>query len=220
MGRMASSEMADTLHWLGHASFRWAGSKTVYFDPYQLAAGAARADIICISHEHFDHCSPDDIAAIATKETVVVASADAAAQLLAARLACKEVKALTAGETFEVEGVTITAVASYNTNKSFHTRESGKVGFVVKMDGMTVYHAGDTDVIPEMKEIHPDVALLPVSGTYVMTADEAAQAARTIKPMLAIPMHYGAVAGSPADAERFKKDLAGTVEVLIPKKEK
>jgi L-ascorbate metabolism protein UlaG (beta-lactamase superfamily) len=211
--------ITDNLHWLGHSAFRWEGSKVVYFDPYKLSAYARKADIILVSHEHFDHCSPGDIAKITTKDTVIIASADAAGQLRAAKVLCKELKSLSPGDAIAVSGVAIKAVPGYNTNKSFHPRASGKLGFVVTMDGVSVYHAGDTDLIPEMKSVQCDIALLPVSGTYVMTVGEAAEAAIVIKPKVAIPMHYGEVAGSPRDGKMFSDALAGKVDVRVLTKE-
>jgi L-ascorbate metabolism protein UlaG (beta-lactamase superfamily) len=211
--------MVEKLHWLGHSSFRFDGSKIIYFDPWKLLAGAKKADIICVSHGHFDHFSKDDIAIISSKETVIVTTAAVARQLKGAKLSCKEVKALSPGETFDAGSVSIKAVASYNTNKDFHPKKSNNVGFIVTVDGISIYHAGDTDDIPEMEGCRCDIALLPVSGTYVMTADEAAHAALAIRPKSAIPMHYGEVAGSPADAKRFQELLKGKVEVKILKKE-
>jgi len=211
--------MIENLHWLGHASFRFDGSKIIYFDPWKLSMGAKKADIICVSHDHFDHFSKDDIAIISSKETVIVTTAAVAGQLKGAKLSCKEVKALSPGDTFASGAVKIAAVASYNTNKDFHPKRSGNVGFIVSVDGVSIYHAGDTDEIPEMEGCKCDIALLPVSGTYVMTADEAAHAALAIKPKTAIPMHYGEVAGSPADAKRFQELLKGKVEVRVLKKE-
>lgn len=211
--------MIEKLRWFGHDAFRWDGSKIVYFDPWHLPAGAKKADIICVSHEHFDHCSAEDIAKISAKDTVIVASAEAAGQIRKAGIAAGEIRAMASGDTAAVGGVAIAATASYNIGKQFHPRKTNKLGFLVTMDGATVYHAGDTDAIPEMSAYRCDVALLPVSGTYVMTADEAAGAARAIRPKVAVPMHYGEVAGSPADAKRFSDLLKGEIEVKIPRKE-
>lgn len=211
--------MIENLHWLGHASFRFDGSKIIYFDPWKLSMGAKKADIICVSHDHFDHFSKDDIAIISSKETVIVTTAAVARQLKGAKLSYKEVRAISPGETFDAGDVSIRAVASYNMNKDFHPKRSGNAGFIVTADGVSIYHAGDTDEIPEMEGCKCDIALLPVSGTYVMTADEAAHAALAIKPKVAVPMHYGEVAGTAADAKRFQELLKGRVEVRILKKE-
>ena len=211
--------MIENLHWLGHDSFRWDGSKTIYFDPWKIAKFAKKADIILVSHEHFDHCSKVDIGMISTKETVVVTCESAAQELKPSEPFCKEVNAIRPGDAFEVYGVTIKATASYNIGKSFHPKASNKLGFIVTMDGVSVYHAGDTDAIPEMGGYSCDIALLPVSGTYVMSADEAAGAALSIRPKVAVPMHYADIVGSVADAKRLQELLKDKVEVKILRKE-
>jgi len=135
-------------------------------------------------------------------------------------LGLADVRIVKAGEVLEVKGISIEAVESYNINKFkepglvFHPREDGKLGFVIDFGGVKVYHSGDTDDIPEMANIRADIALLPVSGTYVMTADEAAKAVMKIEPKLAIPMHYGTIVGSKADAQRFKDLASCDVQIL------
>ena len=119
------------------------------------------------------------------------------------------------GDKLTVSGIQIEAVPAYNTNKNFHPKQNGWLGFVLTVDGVRIYHAGDTDLIPEMDSIKADIALLPVSGTYVMTAEEAVEAAKIIKPKLVIPMHYDSIVGSADDARRFCDALAGTCEVVV-----
>ena len=123
------------------------------------------------------------------------------------------------GEVMAIGEVTVTTVPAYNIDKQFHPKEKGWLGFIVEIDGVRVYHAGDTDFIPEMKDLQVDVALLPVSGTYVMTADEAVKAARAIRPRAVIPMHYGAIVGDETDAESFTQALSDEMEVVILKPE-
>jgi len=212
-------KMLENLRWLGHSGFRLEGSKTIYFDPWKLPKNSKKADLIFISHEHFDHFSRDDISAISSSETVIICDKSVSKQLQG-KINCREVKGLSPGETIEVSQVNIQAVSSYNIGKEFHTPDSRKLGFIVTIDGTTIYHAGDTDNIPQMKDYHCDIALLPVSGTYVMTAEEAADAALAIKPKIAVPMHYGDIVGSLADAERFKELLKGKIEVKILAREK
>ena len=196
------------LSWLGHDGVLYQDKKTIYFDPFQIAGGPP-ADIILISHDHFDHCSPDDVKKIQTKDTVIVTEADSAKKLSG------KIEVLKPGESKTIQGITIEAVPSYNTNKDFHVKAKGWLGFIVTLDGVRVYHPGDTDLIPEMNNIKADIAFLPVSGTYVMTAQEAAEAAKVLKPKIAIPMHYGAIVGSEEDAKTFAELLKGTVDVRI-----
>ena len=211
--------MIERLHWLGHSSFRWQGSKTVYFDPWKLSKNADKSDIICVSHEHYDHLSKPDIAAVSTPDTVIFTSEEGRKQLISSKIGCKEVREMVPGDSIDLPGVKIEAVASYNVNKGFHPKHAKNLGFIVTMDGLSVYHAGDTDLISEMDELKCDVALLPVCGTYVMTADEAAEAALRIKPKVAVPMHYGDIVGKVSDARRFESDLKGKIEVKILRKE-
>ncbi|MDG4475240.1 MBL fold metallo-hydrolase [Thiovibrio frasassiensis] len=198
------------LQWLGHDAFLLcAGGKKIYFDPFQLAPGLPPADIICISHDHYDHCSPADVDLIQQPSTQIVTEAESAKKLQG------KIITLAPGERCEVEGLTIETVPAYNTNKQFHPQANGWLGFILTVDGVRVYHAGDTDYIPEMKNIRADIALLPVSGTYTMTAEEAAQAALAIGPKIAVPMHYDAIVGSSEDANRFAAALAGRIRVEL-----
>lgn len=203
----------EHLHWLGHDSFLYDGDPVIYFDPYELKRNEPKADIILITHEHFDHCSPDDVGKIQKDETVIVTDSKSALKLKG------NIKVLKPGDSITVGNIKIDAYPAYNTNKQFHPKNAGMLSFVVTIDGVTVYHAGDTDVIEEMEEIHPDIALLPVSGTYVMTAEEAAEAALKLKPKVAIPMHFGSIVGSDDDAKRFKELLEKRIEVRILPKE-
>ena len=200
--------------WLGHASFKIiSGEKVIYIDPYKIDPSEP-GNLILITHAHYDHCSLEDIDKIREKSTVVVAPADCAAKL------GNNVKIIAVGETVEVNGVKITGVPAYNTHRFrspgvlFHPKEAGWLGLVVEVEGVKIYHAGDTDKIPEMSSIKCDVALLPVGGTYTMDADEAAEAANLIKPDIAIPMHWGTEIGSEEDANRFSEKAEVEVRIL------
>lgn len=200
--------MIKNIHWLGHDTFRIIGEKIIYTDPFKIKKEDT-ADIILITHEHYDHCSPEDVRKILGPQTVIVTTADCAKKLSGRIITVKP------GDRITVEGVEIEAVPSYNTNKHFHPKESGWVGYIFTVSGKRIYIAGDTDHIPEMKAFRADIALLPVSGTYVMTADEAVRAALDIKPGIAVPMHFGSIVGSDQDARKFADGLKGKVEVKI-----
>ena len=212
---MATLRLLENLHWLGHASFRLDGPPVIYFDPWRLRGHPPEAGIVLISHDHSDHCSPEDVARISGPETVVVASPTACEKLRG------DVRVLRPGERTTVGSVEIEAVPAYNVNKfrspgvPFHPQEAAHVGYVVTVEGMRLYFAGDTDHIPEMVDLRCDVALLPVGGTYTMDAEEAAQAAASIGPQVVVPMHWGAgVVGSHADAERLRSLYDGEVVIL------
>lgn len=207
----AVQKVLKKIHWLGHDAFRIDADKVIYIDPYQLEAGEPKADIILITHDHFDHYSPDDVQKLLKPGTTVVSIAAVTKKVRGAA-----VETVKPGDKVTVQGIAVEAVPAYNVNKQFHPKSAGHVGFIVTVDGVRIYHAGDTDFIPEMKDFRVDIALLPVSGTYVMTADEAVQAAGAIKPKLAIPMHYGAIVGGLSDAQRFAQ--ACPVETVILEK--
>ncbi len=204
--------------WLGHDGFRIQNGQVIYIDPYQIEKSEPKADLVLVSHEHFDHCSSDDLKKIVSAKTVLVAHAQSKGEL--SKLKVKELKIVKPGDKVSVGDTGIETVAAYNVNKfrapgkPFHPKEDGKVGFVLSLKGVRIYHAGDTDNIPEMKSIRAEIALLPVSGTYVMTAQEAAEAVSVINPKVVIPMHYGAIVGGMSDVETLQKLVKCEVKVL------
>ena len=203
------------IEWLGHASFRIrTRAGVVYIDPYRVDDATA-ADLILITHDHFDHFSREDIVRLAGRRTTAIGPATVTEQLKGRTVSIR------AGETIEVDELEVEALPAYNTNKldssgkPFHAREAGWLGFVLRDGARRIYHSGDTDVIPEMDQAAGvDVALLPVSGTYVMSPLEAAEAARRIDPAVAVPMHWGTVIGSEADARAFADAAPVAVEIL------
>ena len=206
------TEILDNIFWLGHDGFMIkADDKIVVIDPYQVAT-VEPADVLLITHAHYDHCSPKDIEKLQTGSTVIVTEPESARQLSG------DIRIMKPGDALEVNGIKIEAVAAYNTDKKFHPKEKNWLGFIVTMGGCRIYHAGDTDLIEEMADLNVDIALLPVSGTYVMTAEEAVEAAKRVKPEIAIPMHYDSLVGSEADAKTFAKGLEGICEVKIIKR--
>jgi L-ascorbate metabolism protein UlaG (beta-lactamase superfamily) len=205
--------------WLGHDGFKLKKDVVVYVDPYQLRSSPEPADLACVTHEHFDHLSVEDLKKVVTPKTTLVTIA--ACEAAVKPLHPKAVRLVRPGDRLSVGTVDVEVLPAYNVNKfrspghPFHPKEDGKVGFIFTLGGIRIYHAGDTDEIPEMtKAGGVDVALLPVSGTYVMTAAEAGKACQAIRPKLAIPMHYGAIVGGAEDAEAFRKGVTCRVEIL------
>ncbi len=200
---------------LSHASVKIRDKKIIYIDPFELSGpGLEKADIVLITHQHYDHCSPKDVAKIATENTIIITVADCQSKL--SNLKIKGIALIEPGKTIIADGIKITAVPAYNINKPFHPKENDWVGFIVEIDGVRVYHSGDTDLIPEMKDIETDIAFLPVGGNYTMNAKEAAQATKTFKKCrIAIPMHYGTIIGTGSDAETFKNNAGCEVKILM-----
>ena len=210
--------LLDAVEWLGHSGFRIrAPGGYVYIDPYRVDDGPP-ADLILITHGHYDHFSPQDVEQLSHDGTWLVGP-PAVAERVSGR-----VLSIAPGEALDrelVDGVLVSAVAAYNTSKRdqdgnlFHPREAGWVGYQLNVRGERLYHSGDTDVIPEMDTVTGvDLALLPVSGVYVMTAHEAAEAARRIQPRVAVPMHWGEHIGSFQDAREFADKAPVDVRIL------
>lgn len=206
--------LIDKLHWLGHASFVIRDGKVIYFDPYKIEEESEKADLVLVTHGHFDHCSPDDIHRVIQPSTVIVTVPDNESKLSGIAGQIAEIKYVSPGDSVTVDGTVIGAMPAYNTNKNFHPKGNNWVGFVVEIDGEKIYHAGDTDLIPEMNSVECDIALLPVSGTYVMTSGEAVMAAKEVGCKIAVPMHYGDVVGDEDDARDFETLCECEVRVL------
>jgi L-ascorbate metabolism protein UlaG (beta-lactamase superfamily) len=203
-------EALKGIHWLHHASFRIElAGKVIYIDPWKIR-NKIKADYIFVTHEHYDHLSPDDIRELYKESTVMFCPAGAmeeAAEFNPQKMLPNERK--TSGI------LKIETIPAYNIGKSFHTKGSGKIGYIIEIDGKRIYHAGDTDVTPEMKALkNITIAMLPIGGTYTMTAKEAAEAVDIFKPDIAVPMHWGSISGSKKDAEEFKKLAKCRVEIL------
>jgi L-ascorbate metabolism protein UlaG (beta-lactamase superfamily) len=189
--------MLDKIFWLGHSSVKIVGEAILYIDPWKIERGDA-ADIILISHSHHDHLSPDDVKKIQKEGTVIVTTEDCARRLSG------DVRVVKPGDELIIDDVTVEAVPAYNLEKAFHPKAEKWIGFVVTMGGKRIYYCGDTDFVPEMRDIKADIVIAPVGGTYTMTAEEAARAVNAIKPEAAIPIHFGDIVGSGKDAERFR----------------
>jgi len=196
------------IEYKGHAGFLIiGGGKNIYIDPYKLPAGAGneKADIVLLTHSHYDHCSIEDLSRIMKDGTVVICPADCSSKLTRLREKI-DIRVMEPGQEIEVENIKVKVVPAYNVGKEFHPKNEYWNGYVLDVEGVKIYHAGDTDLIPEMQnlsDMNIGLALLPVGGTYTMNADEAARAAILVKPKKAVPMHYGSIVGTREDAEKF-----------------
>lgn len=211
------------LKWLGHSGFIIKNSKVIYIDPYKISGEREKADIILITHNHYDHCSVEDMEKIIKEGTKIFAPAGCQSKIARFKIHV-DMELVEPNREFAYGNVKIDTVPAYNIDKSFHPKEEGWVGYLIKINDVLIYHAGDTDVIPEMQKLtgykQPQkkfIALLPIGGRFTMNPEEAAEAVKIIKPSLAIPMHYGSVVGTEEDAKEFVescKEYGVNAEIL------
>jgi len=200
------------LKWIGHAAFIVEGEKRIYIDPYKLSRSFGDADIIFLTHSHFDHLSLDDIKKVATNKTVIVAPSEAKSKLASFNTFLVEPM-----KSYSVAGIGFETVSAYNVEKerlNFHPRQNNWVGYIINVNGKRVYHAGDTDNIAEMKSVKCDLALLPIGGTYTMSVEEAIEATKSINARYFAPMHYKAILGKEGSRlaeEKFKKEVKNNI---------
>ena len=183
-----------------HSSIKISEGKTIYIDPFKIEKEMHDADIIFITHDHYDHYSPEDVEKVASNKTIIVAP-----KTVKALSEMRNVILVEPNNKYEVEGIKIETVPSYNINKAFHPKENEWVGYIIEIEGTRYYIAGDTDITPENKQVKCDIALIPVGGTYTTNFKEAAELANIIKPKIVIPTHYGSIVGEKEDGEKFKE---------------
>ena len=205
--------MTENIRVLTHSSIKLTGKEVVYVDPFHIREESHDGDIILITHDHFDHFSPEDIAKVAKTDTLLVVPERMKGQ--AEGMPCKKVITVIPGAKEQVDGIEVEAVPAYNREKQFHPKESGWVGYVITLDGTRIYVAGDTDMTPENRAVSCDVAMVPIGGTYTMAAEEAAELVNAIQPKVAIPTHYGSVAGGKEDEAIFQQKVASGIPVKI-----
>ena len=198
--------MLENIFWLGHSTIRIDGEKVIYIDPWKLMYPKG-ADLILVSHSHYDHLSLEDIKKIQKNDTVIITTRDCATGLSG------DVRIVKPGDAVWIGEIKVEAVLSYNIGKVFHPKENNWLGFVVTVMGKRIYYCGDTDLIPEMENIGADIMIAPVGGTYTMDAEEAARAVNIIRPGVAMPIHYGDIVGSVEDAEKFRDLCEVPVEI-------
>lgn len=209
------SELINNITVNAQSSIRIAAEKVIYFDPFKITDAAKDADIIFITHEHFDHFSPEDIAKVVSDNTVFAVPASMEKAALASGILKDKLVTLTPDTKTEVCGIPVETIPAYNPGKKFHPRDNNWLGYVITVCGQRVYVAGDTDVTPEAKSVSCDIAMIPIGGTFTMDFREAADFINELKPGTVIPTHYGSVVGNADDGESFKKLVGSSAEVVL-----
>ena len=206
----------DRISVLKHSAIRIEGSLVVYFDPFHLEEETHDADLIFITHDHFDHFSADDVRKVLKEDTLLICPLTSREAIVKAGVIREErIVCMEPGDSAVLKGAQAVAVAAYNIGKKFHPKENRWLGYIVTLDGVSYYVAGDTDATLELLSVKADVALLPVGGTYTMTAEEAALAAKEMDVETFIPTHYGSIVGEKTDGERFRKLVGDAKKVLL-----
>lgn len=207
--------MQDNIEVLTHSSIRITRNKVIYIDPYQIVGNPKDADIIFITHDHFDHYSEEDISKIRKDNTSIVIPQSLLDNVLMFGFEKDHVVVVAPNQSYHVQEITFETIPAYNVNKMFHPKENNWVGYIINIDDARIYVAGDTDITEENKKVKCDVAFVPVGGTYTMNYQEAAELINEIMPKYAIPIHYGSIVGTKEDAENFIKLLKPEIKGSI-----
>lgn len=200
--------MLSGIECLGHSTIKFnKNGKIIYIDPYNLKESKNDADIIFITHSHYDHFSPDDIKKIKNENTIIIAPEDIYTNILKLGFHDINIVTIEPNKEYQVENIKFSTILAYNINKKFHPKEKNWVGYIIEINNTKYYVAGDTDITEESKRVKCDVAFVPVGGTYTMDYKEASALINEIQPKIAIPIHYGSIVGTIQDAKNFKKLL-------------
>ena len=207
--------MIDKIDFLGHSSIRINNKDIIYIDPFNLNNTNIKADIIFITHSHYDHFSKEDIKSIKDDNTKIVITNDLYDEVLELGFSDNNIIMVTPNNTYNINDISFTTIPAYNINKNFHRKESNWVGYIITINNISYYIAGDTDITEENKKVRCDVAFLPIGGTFTMDYNEASELANIIKPKIVIPIHYGKIVGSMEDAYKFKDKIDKDIECII-----
>ena len=207
--------MLENIEVLYHSSIRINKEKTIYIDPFKIDRNYNDADIVFITHDHYDHYSEEDIDKVINENTTIIIPEELLTKLLRKGINKNAIITVEPNKNYMVQGIKFETISAYNTNKTFHPKENGWVGYIIIINGIRYYIAGDTDITEENKKVKCDVAFVPVGGTYTMDFKEAAQLINEIQPKIAIPIHYGSVVGTNQDATDFVKLLHPSIKGII-----
>ena len=207
--------MLDNIDVLCHSSIKINKEKIIYIDPFKIDKDYEDADLIFITHDHYDHYSEDDIDKVKKDETVFIVPEELLTKLLVKGYNKNNIITVEPNMQYMVEGIKFETIPAYNMDKQFHPKENEWVGYIIEIKGIRYYIAGDTDITEENKKVKCDVAFIPVGGTYTTDFKEAAQLVNEIKPKIAVPTHYGSVVGTKQDATDFVRLLHPIIKGII-----
>ena len=207
--------MLENVEVLYHSSIKIKDNKIIYIDPFKIDKDYNDADIVFITHDHFDHYSEEDIDKVINENTTIIIPEELLTKILRKGINKNAVITVESNKEYMVQGIKFETIPAYNTNKTFHPKENDWVGYIITLDGIRYYIAGDTDITEENRKVKCDVAFVPVGGTYTMNYSEAAELVNIIKPKIAVPIHYGSIVGTKQDATNFIKLLHSSIKGII-----
>lgn len=207
--------MLENVEVLYHSSIKIKDNKIIYIDPFKIDKDYNDADIVFITHDHFDHYSEEDIDKVINENTTIIIPEELLTKILRKGINKNAVITVESNKEYMVQGIKFETIPAYNTNKTFQPKENYWVGYIITLDGIRYYIAGDTDITEENRKVKCDVAFVPVGGTYTMNYSEAAELVNIIKPKIAVPIHYGSVVGTKQDATNFIKLLHSSIKGII-----
>ena len=207
--------MLNDIKVLCHSSIKITKEKTIYIDPFKIEEKYHDADLIFITHDHYDHYSEVDINRVRKDSTIIIVPESLYKKAKLNNFKEDKIMVVDPGETDTIDDIVFETIPAYNTNKEYHPKQNNWIGYILELDGIRYYIAGDTDITEESKKVICDVAFVPVGGTYTMDAKEAAELVNEIKPKIAVPIHYGNVVGTEDDAKEFIKLLDSDIEGKI-----
>ena len=206
--------MLDNVEVYCQSSIKIKSDKIIYFDPYKITKNSFDADLIFITHDHYDHFSKEDIEKVRKKETKIIGPLSMKKSL--EEVCSKEnLYLLEPMRTYNIEGIKIETIPSYNINKDFHPKENNWLGYIITINNIRYFIAGDTDITEEDEQVKCDVSFLPIGGTYTMTYQEAVTLTNKIKPQIVVPIHYKTIVGTLEDAKNFKEAIDKNIQCII-----